>query len=119
MDEVFQKLEEDDQLLRLDPDVWPTKYRCATINQQELEIMRRIGDIVRLGRVQRIRPDEIELEKGSVSVREKTLYADCTAAYEALEVSMRRRIDKLNAIHSPSWIGRSAEAVRSGTAEYL
>ncbi len=79
VDEVFHELEADGQLLRLDDNEWPTKYRCATVNGEELEKLREVGEIVRLGRVRRIRRDVIELERGSVPSREKTLYVDCTA----------------------------------------
>ncbi|MGI9316676.1 MAG: TauD/TfdA dioxygenase family protein [bacterium] len=44
----------------------------------------------------------------------QTLYADCTAAYEALDRDIQRLIEGLNGIHAPSWIGRSESAVRAG-----
>lgn len=44
----------------------------------------------------------------------QTLYADCTAAWEALDPAEKRRIEGLQGIHSPSWIGRSEQAVRDG-----
>ena len=36
-DEVFHSLESDQRLLRLDSDIWPTKYRCATVDRRELQ----------------------------------------------------------------------------------
>ena len=44
----------------------------------------------------------------------QTLYADTTAAYEALDAFFKKQIDKLYGIHAPSWIGRSERAVRAG-----
>jgi len=44
----------------------------------------------------------------------QTLFADTTAAYETLAPTMQRRIQDLQGIHAPSWIGRSQEAVRAG-----
>ena len=46
----------------------------------------------------------------------QTLYADCTAAYQALAPGLQRRVASLNGIHAPSWIGRTAQAVRAGEA---
>ena len=44
----------------------------------------------------------------------QTLYADCTAAYAALDRELQFLIRTLNGIHSPSWIGRTPDDVRSG-----
>ena len=44
----------------------------------------------------------------------QTLYADCTAAYAALDADTRARIDGLDGIHAPGWIGRSRAAVEAG-----
>ena len=44
----------------------------------------------------------------------QTLFADCGAACEMLDPGMRQRLEKLEAIHAPSWIGRSRAAVENG-----
>ena len=44
----------------------------------------------------------------------QTLYADCTAAYQALEPEMQQLLQGLDGIHAPGWIGRSRESVRNG-----
>ncbi len=44
----------------------------------------------------------------------QTLYADCTAAYAALDAPTRARLDGLEGIHAPGWIGRSRAAVEAG-----
>ena len=79
IDALFDGLEETGQLLRLDPNVSPTMYRCATVTQAELEQLRRIRDIVRLGRVQRIEPDRIVLDDGAVESALDRVYIDCSA----------------------------------------
>lgn len=66
-------------LLRFDEEVWPTMYRCATVTHAELEQLRRISNIIRLGRVQRITPEEIHLDQGSVATSAVTLHIDCSA----------------------------------------
>ena len=64
IDDLFERLDANGQLLRLEDDIKPTMYRCATVTQLELEQLRRIENIVRLGRVQRIDSDIIVLDGG-------------------------------------------------------
>ncbi len=49
--DLFERLEDCGNLLRLDSSVQPTMYRCANVTKTELEQLRRISDVVRLGRV--------------------------------------------------------------------
>ena len=79
LDEVFRSLERDHKLLRLDPEVWPERYRCATVSREELTALRGIQNVVRRGRVLAIEPDRIVLEDGSITTDEKTLHVDCSA----------------------------------------
>jgi taurine dioxygenase len=44
----------------------------------------------------------------------QTLFADCTAAYAALDPGRQAALQKLQGLHAPSWIGRSREAVEKG-----
>ncbi|WIM87269.1 NAD(P)-binding protein [Candidatus Mycobacterium wuenschmannii] len=77
--DLFDRLEDCGNLLRLDPSVQPTMYRCANVTTTELEQLRRIGDVVRLGRVQRIEPGRVILDGGEVSVDGSALFVDCSA----------------------------------------
>jgi hypothetical protein len=77
--DLFARLEAGGHLLRLDPNVEPTLYRCATVTRAELEQLRRIRHVVRLGRVQRIEPERILLEQGSIAADPGWLYVDCSA----------------------------------------
>ena len=77
--EVFTELEAQGNLIRLDPDITPTMYRCATVTQMELEQLRRIKNVVRKGRVTAIDPDNIHLDQGKVPTDASTLHVDCTA----------------------------------------
>lgn len=79
VDEVFLRLERQGSVFRLDPEVMPEKWRCATFNQREAEALRSVSDVVRAGRVERVGPSTIELEAGSVPYREGSLIVDCTA----------------------------------------
>jgi NAD(P)-binding Rossmann-like domain len=77
--DLFDRLEECGNLLRLDPAVQPTMYRCANVTKTELDQLRRIGDVVRMGRVQSIEPGRVVLDDGEVSVGGSALYVDCSA----------------------------------------
>ncbi len=46
----------------------------------------------------------------------QTLFADCTAALEALAPEVRAEIEGLSGLHAPSWIGRRPQDVRGGIA---
>lgn len=79
IDDLFERLNACGQLLRLDGNIKPTMYRCATVTKLELEQLRRIDNIVRLGRVQRIDGDCIVLDEGTIPTDTSTLHVDCSA----------------------------------------
>jgi len=77
--DLFERLEACGNLLRLDSSVQPTMYRCANVTKTELEQLRRIRDVVRMGRVERIEPGKVVLAGGGVTVDGSALYVDCSA----------------------------------------
>jgi hypothetical protein len=77
--ELFERLEAAGQLLRVDERITPTMYRCASVSARELQELRRIEDVVRLGRVRRLDAHGITLEHGTVTGAPDDLYIDCTA----------------------------------------
>lgn len=78
--DLFARLEAKGALLRLDPKVEPTTYRCCTVSRDELDLLRGIADVVRLGRLQAIEPTRIVLDKGDLPANPDTLYVDCSAS---------------------------------------
>lgn len=78
-DDLFARLEDAGTLLRIDPAVRPTMYRCATVTRAELDQLRRIGDVVRKGHLLAVEDDKMVLEGGDVTVNGRPLYIDCTA----------------------------------------
>lgn len=80
IDDVFLRLEAKGVLLRLDPSVKPTLHHCAVVSKGELAALRRIGNVVRLGRVQRIERDRIVLDDGEVPTDSSTIHIDCSAS---------------------------------------
>jgi hypothetical protein len=78
-DEVFLRLEREGIVFRIDTATLPSKWRCATIDERELDALRRVEDVVRLGRVKHLRTDEIQLESGTVGAVANSLFVDCSA----------------------------------------
>jgi hypothetical protein len=78
-EEMLLRLEEASVLMRLDRSIFPTAYRCATVTPAELAEARRITNIVRLGRVQRIEPTRIVLDRGEIPTGANVFHVDCTA----------------------------------------
>jgi hypothetical protein len=78
--DLFDRLESSGQLLRLDPEIRPTIYRCATITEEELAQLRRIKQVVRLGYVRSVESTRIVLDHGEMSLLPDTLVVDCSAS---------------------------------------
>jgi NAD(P)-binding Rossmann-like domain len=78
--DLFARLEARGLLLRLDPKVEPTMYRCCTVSQTELSALRRLRHVVRLGRVIRVTPREIVMDQGAIPSDPGELVVDCSAA---------------------------------------
>ncbi len=55
-------------------------FHAATISRLELEALRRIEDVVRLGRVQAIEADRIVLDGGELPTGPDVLHVDCSAS---------------------------------------
>ena len=79
IDDLFDRLNACGQLLRLTDDVRPMMYRCATVSLAELAQLRKIRDVVRLGRARSIAEKQMVLDAGTIVTRPETLYIDCSA----------------------------------------
>lgn len=77
--DLFAALEAAGQLMRIDPSIEPTMYRCATVSDAELAELRRITRITRGQRVVSVGTDTIELNDGAVDTHPTTVHVDCTA----------------------------------------
>lgn len=78
--DIFARLEAAGVVLRIDQGVQPEMFHYATISAGEVATLRRVADVVRLGRVQSIGRDAIVLEGGEVPASASSLYVDCTAS---------------------------------------
>jgi hypothetical protein len=80
VEEVFERLEQGGAMLRTDRTVMPTMMKGGTVSVGELEQLRRIQNVVRLGHVERIEPHRIVLEQGSIPTTPDHLHVHCAAA---------------------------------------
>jgi hypothetical protein len=78
--DLFDRLEATEQLLRLDPSIRPTAYRCAVVSKDELVQLGRIRNVVRMGHVQAIQQDRIILDSGQIALTGDDLVINCTAS---------------------------------------
>ena len=79
-DDLFLRLEACGAMLRIDPAHTPTMFHFATLAPGEVAVLRKIRDVVRLGRVQALHADAMVLAQGRVAVEPGTLFVDCTAS---------------------------------------
>jgi hypothetical protein len=80
LDELFLRLEAAGVMLRIDRDVVPTMAKTPTLGEWELELLRTIEDVVRLGRVKHVTRREIVLDDGSVTLEPDSLVVHCAAS---------------------------------------
>jgi hypothetical protein len=79
IDDLFERLEASGRLVRIDPSSPARMYRGTMLSSRELEGLRQVEDVVRLGRVRRIEADRIVLEHGETETGPDVLHVDCTA----------------------------------------
>jgi hypothetical protein len=78
-EDLFDRLEGAAQLSRVDPSVRPTMFKGATIGDWEIELLRRIQSVHRLGHIRRIERDRIVLHEGTVPISRGQLHVHCAA----------------------------------------
>ena len=80
VEDLFLRLEACGTVLRIDPSRTPTMFHLATVSEREVTELRRIQQVLRLGRVQALEPGRMVLDQGNVAVEPGTLFIDCTAS---------------------------------------
>ena len=78
-EDLFARLESAGQFRRVEQSVPATMYKSAFVADWELELLRGIENVVRLGHVRRIERDRIVLERGEVSTKATNLHVHCAA----------------------------------------
>ncbi|MCB0827899.1 MAG: NAD(P)-binding protein [Solirubrobacterales bacterium] len=77
--DLFDRLEESGRLNRIDRSAPATMYRGTMLSAGELEALRQIDDVIRLGHVDRIERDRVVLTHGEIPTGAEVLHVDCTA----------------------------------------
>ena len=80
LDDLFDRLEAGGVLIRLDPAVQPSMFHAPTVSRPELEALRTVKNVVRLGRVSRIGRHEITLADGTLATSPDHIHIDCSAS---------------------------------------
>jgi hypothetical protein len=80
IERVYERLEEQHVVMRIDASVQPGMLKGATASLGEMEQLRRIENVVRLGHVARIDLDAITLEHGSIPTSPGHLHIHCASA---------------------------------------
>jgi hypothetical protein len=80
LDEMFLRLEAVGALLRVDPDVVPTMAKTPTLGRWELDLLRSVEHVVRLGHIRHVSASEIVLTDGVVPLAPRSLIVHCAAS---------------------------------------
>jgi hypothetical protein len=79
LDDLFLRLEAADIMVRIDRGVTPTMAKAPTLGTWELDLLRTIENVVRLGHVDTVRRGRIDLTHGSIEVADDALVVNCAA----------------------------------------
>ena len=79
-DDLFLRMEAAGVMLRIDPSVTPTMAKTPTLAHWELDLLRGIERVVRLGHVRRVEPGRIELAEGDAAVHRDAVVVHCAAS---------------------------------------
>jgi hypothetical protein len=79
-EDMFHRLEEVGYFVRIDESAEPEMFHGATVSRLEVEALRQITNVVRLGHVTAIHADQIELVEGAISTTPNTIHVDCSAS---------------------------------------
>jgi hypothetical protein len=77
--ELFLQLEEAGIMLRIDRSVTPTMAKAPTLGTWELEMLRTVENVVRLGHIDSLSRGRLDLQHGSVPIAEDALVVNCAA----------------------------------------
>ena len=80
LDDLFLRLEAAGVMLRIDRDVMPTMAKTPTLAAWELDLLRTIENVVRLGHIRQVTGREIVLDAGSIPLPPGALVVHCAAS---------------------------------------
>jgi hypothetical protein len=80
LDDLFARLEAAGVMLRIDPEVVPTMAMAPTLGAWELDLLRTVPRVVRLGHVREVSGAEVVLDGGAVPLARGALVVHCAAS---------------------------------------
>jgi hypothetical protein len=80
LDDLFLRLEAAGVMLRIDTGVVPTMAKTPTLGTWELDLLRTVENVVRLGHIEHVNAREIVLEQGVVSLPRNAVVVHCAAS---------------------------------------
>ena len=80
IDDMYDRLAAAGCMVRLDPSVRPTMFHAATISHPELQALRKIKNVIRMGRVSALQVDKIILDEGELETSPDIVHVDCSAS---------------------------------------
>src|SRR4051812_33386325 len=80
LDDLFLRLEAAGVMLRIDTDVVPTMTKTPTLGTWELDLLRTIENVVRLGHIDHVARREIVLDDGVLPLAPGSLVVHCAAS---------------------------------------
>lgn len=80
LDDLFFRLEEAGVMLRIDRSVTPTMAKTPTLASWELDLLRTIEHVVRLGHLRQVEPGRLLFADGSHAIARDAVVVHCAAA---------------------------------------
>lgn len=78
-DDFFERAEERELMLRIDPEVAPKMFHFAVISEAEVDLLRKVKRVHRDKRVTALEPTAMQFGDERVAMPARTLFIDCTA----------------------------------------
>jgi hypothetical protein len=79
-DDLFLRMEETGVMLRIDPTVTPTMAKTPTLARWELDRLRTIENVVRLGHVRHVEPGRLVCAEGDATIDRRAVVVHCAAS---------------------------------------
>lgn len=80
LDDLFLRLEAAGVMLRIDPSVTPTMAKTPTLAEWELDRLRTIETVVRLGHIRHVEPSRLVFGEQDISIARDAVVVHCAAA---------------------------------------
>ncbi len=80
LEDLFLRLDDAGIMMRIDRSVMPSMAKTPTLAEWELELLRTVEHVVRLGHIRRVAPGKIALTDGEVGIERDALVVHCAAS---------------------------------------